>query len=123
MRVEEYTDENGSSPFQEWFDSLEVAAAAKVTTAMLRMERGLVSSIKWFDGIGEYIIDWGPGYRIYLSMDGEELIILFGGGTKKGQNTDIKTAKKLHQQYKDRKQKLKTEEAQKIAQDKKKRKR
>jgi putative addiction module killer protein len=41
--------------------------------------------VKWFDGIGEYRIDWGPGYRIYLAQDGADLIILYGGGTKKRQ--------------------------------------
>jgi putative addiction module killer protein len=46
------------------------------------MERGLISAIKWFDGIGEYKIDWGPGSRIYLAKDGDQLIVLFGGGTK-----------------------------------------
>ena len=64
-----------------------------MTTAKLRMERGLTSSIKWFDGIGEYKIDWGSGYRIYLAKDGDELIILFGGGTKKRQDFDIAEAK------------------------------
>jgi putative component of toxin-antitoxin plasmid stabilization module len=24
-------------------------------------------NINWFAGIGEYVIDWGPGYRIYLA--------------------------------------------------------
>jgi putative addiction module killer protein len=111
VRVEEYLQEDGSSPYQKWFDSLDAQAAAKVAVAKSRMERGLTSQIKWFDGIGEYVIDWGPGYRIYLAKDGEELIILYGGGTKKGQNADIKTAKELHQEYKDRKKKLQAEEA------------
>ena len=39
----------------------------------------------WFDGIGEYVINWGPGYRVYLAKDGDTLIILFGGGTTRGQ--------------------------------------
>ena len=43
---------------------------------------GNTSAIKWFEGIGEYRIDWGPGYRIYLAKDGESLIVLFGGGTE-----------------------------------------
>jgi putative addiction module killer protein len=47
------------------------------------MELGNTSSVKWFAGIGEYVIDWGPGYRIYLAKDGESLIVLFGGGTKR----------------------------------------
>jgi putative addiction module killer protein len=44
---------------------------------------GNTSSVKWFSGIGEYRIDWGPGYRIYLAKAGDDLIILLGGGTKK----------------------------------------
>lgn len=103
MRVEEYIRADGSSPYKTWFDSLDVQAAAKVTIAKVRMERGVLSAINWFDGIGEYKIDWGPGYRIYLAKAGDELIILFGGGTKSRQRNDIKTVKMLHQEYKSRK--------------------
>lgn len=106
MNVEEYIRADGSSPYKIWFDSLDAVAAAKVTTAKLRMQRGLLSSIKWFEGIGEYKIDWGPGYRIYLAKDGDELIVLFGGGTKKRQDADIKKAKELHEEYKQQKKKL-----------------
>ncbi len=42
-------------------------------------------------------------YRIYLAKDGEALVILLGGGTKKGQQADISRAKALHQEYKARK--------------------
>jgi putative component of toxin-antitoxin plasmid stabilization module len=31
------------------------------------MEQGNLSNVEWFRGIGEYKIDWGPGYRIYLA--------------------------------------------------------
>lgn len=106
IRVEEYLRANGSNPYKTWFDSLDVQAAAKVVTAKLRLELGNVSSVKWFAGIGEYVIDWGPGYRIYLARDGEALIILFGGGTKRGQQKDIDQAKALHAEYKERKQAL-----------------
>ena len=40
-------------------------------------------------GVAEYRIDFGPGYRIYTGQESDVLIILFGGDTKKGQNADI----------------------------------
>ena len=69
IKVEEYIREDASNPYKQWFDSLSAQAAAKATVAKLRMELGNTSSTKWFDGMGEYIIDWGPGYRIYLAKD------------------------------------------------------
>ena len=103
MKVQEYIRENGSIPYQKWFDSLDSQAAAKVTVAKSRLELGNTSNIKWFDGIGEYKIDFGPGYRIYLVQDGTQLIILLGGGTKKNQQLDIKKALELCKEYKQRK--------------------
>ena len=76
---------------------MDTQAAAKVTVAKSRLELGNISNVKWFDGIGEYKIDWGPGYRIYLAQDGKQLIVLFGGGTKKNQQSDINRAKELYQ--------------------------
>ena len=102
IRVEEYIRPDGSSPYRDWFDGLDAQAAAKVTTAKLRMELGNASNVKWFAGIGEYVIDWGPGYRIYLAKDGESLIVLFGGGTKRRQQADIDRAKALYAEYKAR---------------------
>ena len=42
------------TPNKDWFDSLNAQAAAKATVAKARLELGNTSSIKWFDGIGEY---------------------------------------------------------------------
>ena len=60
IRVEEYIRPDGSSPYRDWFDGLEAQAAAKVTTAKLRMELGNTSNVKWFSGIGEYVIAGVP---------------------------------------------------------------
>ena len=103
MEVLEYIKDDGSNPYKDWFDSLNAQAAAKVTVAKARLELGNTSSIKWFGGIGEYRIDWGPGYRIYLVQDGKHLIVLLGGGTKNRQRKDIKQAIALSKEYKSRK--------------------
>lgn len=103
IKVAEYIREDGSNPFKEWFDDLDAQAAAKVATATLRLEMGNTSNVKWIGIIGEYRIDWGPGYRLYLGKDGEALIILLVGGTKKRQEKDIERAKTLFAEYKARK--------------------
>ena len=103
VRVEEYIRPDGSSPYAEWFNALDAQAAAKIVTAKLRLELGNTSNVKGFAGIGEYKIDWGPGYRIYLAKDGDALIVLFGGGTKRRQQADIARAVGLNVEYKARK--------------------
>ena len=103
MIIREYVTETGFNPYRKWFLKLDPLSAAKVTAGVLRLELGNLSNVKWFGGIGEYRINWGPGYRIYLAQEGKELIILFGGGTKQRQSTDIAHAKLYHQAYKQRK--------------------
>ena len=106
MQVMEYLREDGSCPYKKWFDSLDPQAAAKVATVIYRLESGNTSAIKWFAGLGEYRIDWGPGYRIYLMQDGVELIVLLGGGSKRLQQKDIDQALQLAQEYKKRKKQM-----------------
>jgi putative addiction module killer protein len=102
-RVEEYVREDGTVPFKDWFERLDSQAAAKVATAVTRLSLGNASNVKWFSGIGELKVDWGPGYRVYLAKDAEMLVLLFCGGTKKRQQADIATALTLHGEYKARK--------------------
>ena len=100
--VVEYIREDGSRPFGVWFGRLDSQTAAKVATATARLRAGNTSSVKWIGSIGEYRIDWGPGYRIYLGRDGESLIVLLGGGTKRGQRADIDRARAMWDEYKAR---------------------
>src|SRR5215510_12979101 len=102
--LREFVDSRGRRPFARWFEGLNSPAAVKVTTALSRLTEGNLSSVKDVGGgVFEYRIDFGPGYRVYFGKDGETLIILLGGGTKKRQQKDIETAHALWQEYKQRK--------------------
>ncbi|MEQ1909692.1 MAG: type II toxin-antitoxin system RelE/ParE family toxin [Vicinamibacterales bacterium] len=104
MTLREYLDKAGRSPFGRWFDDLDATAAAKVTTALARIEQGNFSSVKGVSaGVFEYRIDFGPGYRVYFGKDGETLVILVAGGTKKRQAQDITLAQERWADYKQRK--------------------
>jgi len=99
-----YIDEKGNKRFANWLGALDSTTAAKVTIALTRMEQGNFSNAKSVGaGVHEYKIDFGPGYRIYFGKDGDTLVILLGGGTKKRQNKDIQTAQSLWADYKRRK--------------------
>ena len=106
MDLLEYLDEKGLSPFEDWFNRINAQAAAKVTTALVRLENGNTSNAKSLGGgVYELKIDFGPGYRVYFGYDGPKVVILLAGGTKKRQNIDIETAKKRWNNYKERKKK------------------
>ena len=54
-------------------------------------------------GVYVYRIRFGPGYRIYFGKDGDRVVILVGGGTKKRQQEDIRIALGRWRDYKGRK--------------------
>ena len=104
MEILEYLDANGRSPFARWFQDLDAQAAAKVTVALARIENGNLSNVKGVGaGVSECRIDFGPGYRVYFGRDGDTIVILLGGGTKKRQQADIAAAQTRWSDYKRRK--------------------
>jgi putative addiction module killer protein len=104
VQTVEYLDTAGDSPFAGWFDRLDPQAAAKVTVALQRLAHGNLSNVKGVGtGVLEYRIDFGPGYRIYFGRDGEQLIILLGGGIKRRQQSDIEAAQSRWADYRRRK--------------------
>ena len=104
IQIREYIDAGGRSRYAEWFNGLGPRAAAKAATALVRIEQGNFSNVKGVGaGIFECRINFGPGYRIYFGKDGNEWVILLGGGTKQRQQRDIEAAQKLWQEYKKRK--------------------
>ena len=104
LDVREYLEEDGTSPFAEWFGSLGATAAAKITVVLSRIEQGNLSNVKSVgEGVLEYRLDFGPGYRVYFGRDGDVLVILLAGGTKKRQQRDIEAAQARWAVYKRRK--------------------
>lgn len=102
-QIAEYLERNGASPFAKWFTRLDPVAAAKVTTALYRLEQNGPSNCKPIGGgIAEYRIHHGPGYRVYFAQRGNRLIILLGGGTKNSQQGDIRTARRRWNDYRTR---------------------
>jgi putative addiction module killer protein len=102
ITVKEYIDAAGNAPFGDWADGLSAAADAKV--ALERMAQGNFSSAKGVgQGVFEHRIDFGPGYRIYFGKDGDRIVVLLRGGTKKRQQRDIENATNNWQDYKRRK--------------------
>ena len=51
------------------------------------------------DGVYELRIHKGPGLRVYYALEGEQVVLLIGGGSKKTQIKDIKNAKLLWEEY------------------------
>ena len=106
ITIREYVDPRDHSPFAKWFESLNAPAAAKVTTALVRIEQGNFSNTKGVGaGVYECRIGFGPGYRVYFGKDGATVVILVGGGTKKQQSKDILAAHECWNDYKERKSK------------------
>jgi putative addiction module killer protein len=104
LDVREYLDSAGRSPFTKWFRELNVHAAAKIATALERIADSNLSNVKTVgNGVLEYRVDLGPGYRIYFGRDGDLLVILLAGGTKKRQKEDIRHAKASWEDYRSRK--------------------
>ncbi len=104
VEIREYLDNLGRSPFGRWFSTLDAPAAARVTTAIARIEQGNLSNVKGVGaGVFESRIHFGPGYRIYFGKDGDTLVILVGGGTKHRQSADIALAQRRWADYKQRK--------------------
>ena len=104
IRVVHYVSEDGRDYFDAWFRRQSRAARARVQTRIDRVELGNFGDHKSVGGgVSELRIDVGPGYRLYFGRDGETLVILLGGGVKKGQAADIKTARLRWQAYKQEK--------------------
>ena len=70
-------------------------ARAKILGRINRARLGNFGDTKYFDGIGEMRVDFGPGYRVYFVKEGNTVYVLLCGGDKSTQSKDIKNAKEL----------------------------
>lgn len=104
IEIRKYVDRQGRNPFERWFNNQDATARARIALALTKLERGNFSFTKGAGkGVFELRLDFGPGYRVYFGKDGETIVILLGGGTKKRQQADIEAARVLWHAYKQQK--------------------
>ena len=92
--VQRYLTPDGRVPFDEWFYSLRDGKAATIIDQRLdRIRRGNLGDYKSVgEGVCEFKIDFGPGYRVYFGQIGSTIILLLCGGDKSSQDKDIRKA-------------------------------
>jgi putative addiction module killer protein len=86
-----------TTEFVRWLDDLrDVRARARVLARIERLAFGNAGDVKPVgEGVSELRIDYGPGYRVYFTKHGRDMVILLVGGDKRTQAADIKTAQSL----------------------------
>ena len=94
FEIKQYLTETGECPFRDWLEHLNIAIRARIQERIFRLELGNLGDYKFLgSGIYEIRCDFGPGYRIYFSIEGRKVILLLVGGDKKTQRRDIAIAK------------------------------
>ena len=85
--------------YVKWLDGLrDIQARARIFVRVERLAAGNPGDVRPVGkGVSELRIDYGPGYRVYFTKHGKEVVILLAGGDKRTQAKDIKTALNLAQ--------------------------
>ena len=92
--VRRYRTEDGREVVTEWLDQLrDVRAKARIVARVARFKAGNLGDCKPLrDGVSEFRVDYGPGYRVYFGIVGFQVILLLCGGDKRSQAADIDKA-------------------------------
>ncbi len=89
--IQRYVTSEGKVPFAEWLE------AVRDRTARAKINLGDYRSVG--EGVFEFKINYGPGYRVYFGQVGFTLILLLCGGDKSTQQKDIQKAKEYWRNY------------------------
>lgn len=90
-----------SEAYAQWIDNLKDSAGrARVLMRVDRLIHGNPGNHRNLtEGVSELKIDVGPGYRVYYSIRGDELLLLLAGGSKATQAKDIARALELNRSF------------------------
>lgn len=91
------------APFEKWFGSLKSKKTQQIIQA--RLDRAMFGNFGDFKAVGnnvfEFRIDFGPGYRVYFSIQQQKILLLLIGGNKRTQYKDIEKAKFYLKEWKE----------------------
>ena len=101
IEIKEYLTAAGRSPFADWLLALKDAPTrARVLARLNRIRLGNFGDTKHVgQGLYEFRLAFGPGYRIYYSRDGDTVILLLCAGSKRTQRKDIERAQAYWRDY------------------------
>jgi putative addiction module killer protein len=101
MDIRHYLTAAGRDPYQEWCDKLtDLTGRLAILRRVDRVAGGNFGAHRFCrEGVWELKIDMGPGYRIYYAHEGQRLILLLCGGTKRTQTADLNTAVRYWRDY------------------------
>ncbi|MFM9890021.1 MAG: type II toxin-antitoxin system RelE/ParE family toxin [Rickettsiales bacterium] len=104
MQIYDYLTADGVNIFRKWLSSLrDTRAKDRILRRLILLEFGGFGDCKPLrNGVWELRIDYGPGYRLYYGMIGNEIVLLLCGGDKRAQSRDITTAIAYFEDYKRR---------------------
>ena len=99
-KIKIFQDSNGNEPFTKWIKTVSTTIRARVFTKLDRVETGNLGDCKFIgEGVSEFRLHFGPGYRIYYGEIDNTIILLLCGGDKSTQTKDVKKAKKYWNEY------------------------
>ena len=83
--------------YADWIDNLrDIQGRARILVRIERLALGNPGDVKPVgEGVSELRINYGPGYRVYFTKQGDKIVILLAGGDKSTQAADIKNALRL----------------------------
>lgn len=101
-----YYEPKQEKSFEAWLNGLrDKRAKAKIDTRLDRLENGNFGDCESAgEGVIELKLDYGPGYRVYVGEEAEDVWVLWGG-IKTAQQSDIGRARRYWREYKDAKKK------------------
>jgi putative addiction module killer protein len=99
-----YETPQGEAPFESWLDALrDRQARRRIRQRLDRIKLGNFGDCRSVgDGVYEFRLDYGPGYRVYFAQVGSLILLLLCGGDKATQERDILQAKKFWLDFKRR---------------------
>lgn len=98
-----YQAHDGHEPFADWLASFrDLRARARIEQRINRLMKGNFGDckpLKNASGVHELRLDFGPGYRVYFSMEETVIVLLLTGGDKSSQDKDIRKAINYWNEY------------------------
>jgi len=94
VEIRHYLTSAGTDPYQRWLDEIkDLRGRVAIQRRIDRIVNGNLGDHQFCrNGVWELRIQFGPGYRVYYGREGETVVVLLCGGSKRTQSTDINKA-------------------------------